>query len=269
MLGWLGFQTKSRGSSEYFWKVEGPHQAIIRLKTISASSRNSLGLLEPFESRNIGLFFSAELSFFYSQLPHIIEASWLFIRWWAVVDSFIHLHPFILSPIDFHYWSVYLEKNWGRAVEYSLLKAYSHSDQKMLRISFQLGIFFLIFLCYWLPTMRLTSSQARSLLAGFTSMLIYGSVYTYGTLIPYLTSYIYRSGNFHLTQEITPSQLLVWHSYRLSTSSLSTWECPSATSLNFSLLTEKPPSCRLLEFLWPYFCLPLAIPFGSTCFCMG
>lgn len=41
---------------------------------------------------------------------------------------------------------------------------------------------------------ELTREQLLSLLAGFISMLIYGSAYTYGTLVPYLTSYIYYSG---------------------------------------------------------------------------
>jgi hypothetical protein len=33
-------------------------------------------------------------------------------------------------------------------------------------------------------------------------MLIYGSAYTYGTLIPYVTSYLYYSGTSLLTQAI-------------------------------------------------------------------
>jgi hypothetical protein len=37
----------------------------------------------------------------------------------------------------------------------------------------------------------LSRSQIQSLVAGFICMLIYGSAYTYGTLIPYVTSYIF------------------------------------------------------------------------------
>lgn len=52
--------------------------------------------------------------------------------------------------------------------------------------------------------------QLISLLAGFICMLIYGSAYTYGTLIPYVTSYLYYSGNSlsHLgDSEITTNKM--------------------------------------------------------------
>jgi hypothetical protein len=42
--------------------------------------------------------------------------------------------------------------------------------------------------------MALSVSQGRSLAAGFTCMLIYGSAYTYGTLIPFVTSFLYHAG---------------------------------------------------------------------------
>ncbi len=45
----------------------------------------------------------------------------------------------------------------------------------------------------------LNGEQIRALLGGFVSMLIYGSSYTYGTLIPYVTAYIYHSGNTTLS----------------------------------------------------------------------
>lgn len=47
--------------------------------------------------------------------------------------------------------------------------------------------------------MALTRPQLQSLAAGFICMLIYGSAYTYGTLIPYVTSYIYYESNPLLT----------------------------------------------------------------------
>lgn len=40
----------------------------------------------------------------------------------------------------------------------------------------------------------LTVEQIRALTAGFICMLIYGSTYTYGTIIPYATSYLYYQG---------------------------------------------------------------------------
>ena len=41
--------------------------------------------------------------------------------------------------------------------------------------------------------------QLLSLVAGFTTMLIYGSSYTYGTLIPYVASYLYYAGDEGVT----------------------------------------------------------------------
>lgn len=37
--------------------------------------------------------------------------------------------------------------------------------------------------------------QFLALAGGFLSMIVYGSSYSYGTLIPYATSYIYYHGN--------------------------------------------------------------------------
>jgi hypothetical protein len=44
----------------------------------------------------------------------------------------------------------------------------------------------------------LNTQQLRALAAGFISMLIYGSSYTYGTIMPYILSYIYYYGTFTL-----------------------------------------------------------------------
>jgi hypothetical protein len=41
---------------------------------------------------------------------------------------------------------------------------------------------------------ELSKEQIRALVAGFVSMLIYGSAYTYGTLVPYISSHIYYFG---------------------------------------------------------------------------
>ena len=40
----------------------------------------------------------------------------------------------------------------------------------------------------------LTGEQIRALAAGFVCMLIYGSSYTYGSIVPYIYSYIYYHG---------------------------------------------------------------------------
>ncbi len=44
----------------------------------------------------------------------------------------------------------------------------------------------------------LEKQQIVSLVAGFTTMLIYGSSYTYGTLIPYVASYLYYAGKIQI-----------------------------------------------------------------------
>ncbi len=49
--------------------------------------------------------------------------------------------------------------------------------------------------------MNLSRQQIQSLLAGFICMLIYGSSYTYGTLIPFVTSYIYYSSTINHIQD--------------------------------------------------------------------
>lgn len=41
--------------------------------------------------------------------------------------------------------------------------------------------------------------QFLALTGGFLSMMVYGSSYSYGTLIPYATSYIYYHGNLRNT----------------------------------------------------------------------
>lgn len=58
--------------------------------------------------------------------------------------------------------------------------------------------------------MILSKQQIQSLLAGFICMLIYGSSYTYGTLIPFVTSYIYYSSTYHVIiddQTITTNKM--------------------------------------------------------------
>jgi hypothetical protein len=56
----------------------------------------------------------------------------------------------------------------------------------------------------------LQREQLTSLLAGFVCMLIYGSAYTYGTLIPYVTSYLYYSGKHPCMQATTRSPPTKW-----------------------------------------------------------
>jgi len=41
-----------------------------------------------------------------------------------------------------------------------------------------------------------TCDQIKALIAGFLTMMIYGSAYTYGTLVPYIISYIYHHCTF-------------------------------------------------------------------------
>lgn len=48
----------------------------------------------------------------------------------------------------------------------------------------------------------LSPEQFRALASGFVSMLIYGSAYTYGTLVPYMISYLYWQGNNLLIEAI-------------------------------------------------------------------
>lgn len=55
----------------------------------------------------------------------------------------------------------------------------------------------------------LSRSQIQALAAGFICMLIYGSAYTYGTLIPYVTSYLYYSGDKEITTNKMASLLLI------------------------------------------------------------
>ena len=45
----------------------------------------------------------------------------------------------------------------------------------------------------------LTAEQLRALAGGFVCMLIYGSSYTYGTVVPYMFSYIYYYGNSEMS----------------------------------------------------------------------
>lgn len=47
----------------------------------------------------------------------------------------------------------------------------------------------------------LTGEKIRALAGGFVCMLIFGSSYTYGTIVPYLYSYIYYHGSSSMNQE--------------------------------------------------------------------
>jgi hypothetical protein len=80
----------------------------------------------------------------------------------------------------------------------------------------------------------LSRSQIQALAAGFICMLIYGSAYTYGTLIPYVTSYLYYSGNHHITKVTKKLPPTKWHHYYSSPSSSSTLECLFAIFLSCS-----------------------------------
>jgi hypothetical protein len=48
--------------------------------------------------------------------------------------------------------------------------------------------------------LSLKPPQIRALSAGFITMLIYGSAYTYGTVMPYILSYIYYYGTHTITK---------------------------------------------------------------------
>jgi predicted ABC-type sugar transport system permease subunit len=48
-------------------------------------------------------------------------------------------------------------------------------------------------------------SQVVALFAGFTVMLVNGSLYVYGTMTPYIVTYLHYKGNHVLTQETNPS----------------------------------------------------------------
>jgi hypothetical protein len=93
----------------------------------------------------------------------------------------------------------------------------------------------------------LSRSQIKALAAGFICMLIYGSAYTYGTLIPYVTSYLYYSGNHQVTKAIRKLPPIKWHPYCSSPSSSSTSECPSAIFPSCSLAIGSLPSFRSSE----------------------
>lgn len=60
---------------------------------------------------------------------------------------------------------------------------------------------------------NLQREQLVSLFAGFVCMLIYGSAYTYGTLIPYVTSYLYYAGIDLIIQVTTRSPPTKWPRY--------------------------------------------------------
>lgn len=48
--------------------------------------------------------------------------------------------------------------------------------------------------------MAFTPTQLLALLGGFTVMLVQGALYVYGTMTPYLLTYLHYQGTFPATQ---------------------------------------------------------------------